>query len=329
MSSSVASCYEGCALVVLDVQDSTPRSLRLLYTAARAAAAEHRPALVVDLACAPDRATSLVLGDAEHALARTYVVANEGLVAARAEAPGTELEVIVLPPVVSRASPRSYVPATLVVDGTAADSTDAFLAAHRALQPSDEELERVAARVPAQTPREQRRLVCDCAVECTCLGGTFDRLHAGHRLMLALGVLLTTKTLFVGVTDVSMLRSKRHKDMIQSYDQRCQQLHRTLWLMHPGLTYRFEPLLDPAGPAQRTPEIRAIVVSGETVRGADLINARRAELNMPPLSVFVVSFVPPPSDVAADALGKLSSSSLRSKELAQSSLRCKAERTSE
>ncbi len=41
-----------------------------------------------------------------------------------------------------------------------------------------------------------------------CLGGTFDRLHNGHKLLLSQGVLLCTESLTVGVTDGEMNKSE-------------------------------------------------------------------------------------------------------------------------
>lgn len=38
------------------------------------------------------------------------------------------------------------------------------------------------------------------------LGGTFDRLHTGHKILLSQGVLRANKHLTVGVTDVNMIK---------------------------------------------------------------------------------------------------------------------------
>lgn len=40
------------------------------------------------------------------------------------------------------------------------------------------------------------------------LGGTFDRLHKGHKVLLSTAALKCTKKLTVGVTDISMLNCK-------------------------------------------------------------------------------------------------------------------------
>jgi len=44
--------------------------------------------------------------------------------------------------------------------------------------------------------------------ESVVLGGTFDRLHKGHKILLSTAALKCTKKLTVGVTDISMLNCK-------------------------------------------------------------------------------------------------------------------------
>ena len=62
------------------------------------------------------------------------------------------------------------------------------------------------------------------------VGGTFDRLHAGHRLLLAAAALATHKegTLFVGVTGEALLANKSDKNKIQPYAKRANDAERFL-----------------------------------------------------------------------------------------------------
>ena len=335
---SVTGWYRGCLLVSLGVQSAgTPAAAAALYAAARETAAAHRCALVVDLQAPP--APPLTVAAAERAIARVYVAANEGLASlSSSHASSAPLpEVIVLPPVPHnrRDAPATYVPAGATVDLTGDDADAvccAYVAQHPEHAPSAEQLnallkagERVKCGSDCVGKEENKDKECkeeeckeetveEASVDVSCVGGTFDRLHAGHRHMLAVCVLVTRAAVHVGVTAAALLRAKAHRALIQGYGARRAQLLRTLWLMHPRLAYRFEPLADPAGPAGRLARIQAIVVSAETVRGAALVNARRAAARLAPLRVFVVGFIPPPSGVAPDALGKLSSSSLRAVE---------------
>jgi cytidyltransferase-like protein len=52
------------------------------------------------------------------------------------------------------------------------------------------------------------------------LGGTFDRIHNGHRKLLTLAISLCKLTLTVGVTGDSMLKNKKNYDCITSLDVR-------------------------------------------------------------------------------------------------------------
>ena len=52
------------------------------------------------------------------------------------------------------------------------------------------------------------------------VGGTFDRLHAGHRLLLAASALAAERRLFVGITGDKLLSSKRHAELLQPFEER-------------------------------------------------------------------------------------------------------------
>ena len=64
----------------------------------------------------------------------------------------------------------------------------------------------------------------DETVDKTSVGGTFDRMHAGHRLLLATASAVTRSrdapTVYVGVTGDVLLRNKRHRDLIEPYEAR-------------------------------------------------------------------------------------------------------------
>lgn len=47
----------------------------------------------------------------------------------------------------------------------------------------------------------------DVACNNVALGGTFDRLHTGHKMLLSEAALMSRKRLLVGLTDVEMLKS--------------------------------------------------------------------------------------------------------------------------
>ncbi len=53
-----------------------------------------------------------------------------------------------------------------------------------------------------------------------CVGGTFDSVHAGHRLLLASTVAVTRKIVFIGITGEALLAKKRHRDLLAPFEAR-------------------------------------------------------------------------------------------------------------
>lgn len=125
------------------------------------------------------------------------------------------------------------------------------------------------------------------------VGGTFDRLHAGHRLLLAASALVATHTLFIGVTAAALLANKQHAALLQPYDARVAAATAFVAAVRPGLAVDTGALVDPAAPtaADVDPTMRALVVSAETLAGGDRINAGRVAAGMAPLALVVVGLV--------------------------------------
>ena len=154
------------------------------------------------------------------------------------------------------------------------------------------------------------------------VGGTFDRLHAGHRLLLAAAALVTdarSGTLYVGVTGEALLANKSDKNKIQPYETRARNARRFLEsvLACPGfgdakMRVEMGPL-DGAPPlASTVQDMCALVVSRETLAGAAAVNAQREARGFPPLEIVAVGVVGGVGDDdEARRRSKLSSSALR------------------
>lgn len=56
--------------------------------------------------------------------------------------------------------------------------------------------------------------------ESIAVGGTFDHLHSGHKLMLSLAALLSRDKILCGITASEMLGSKTHPSKLEALDQR-------------------------------------------------------------------------------------------------------------
>lgn len=48
------------------------------------------------------------------------------------------------------------------------------------------------------------------------LGGTFDRIHVGHKILMSEACLRSNKRVVVGVTDVNMIKSKNFCDSLKN-----------------------------------------------------------------------------------------------------------------
>ena len=119
------------------------------------------------------------------------------------------------------------------------------------------------------------------------IGGTFDRIHNGHKILLALALVVTTDSLVIGVTGDAMLKKKTNASMIASYSQRSENVVSFLNTLKPQLKYEPTEIADPFGPTITDGTIEAIVVSSETIPGAQKINQIRVEKGLKPLSIVV------------------------------------------
>lgn len=80
------------------------------------------------------------------------------------------------------------------------------------------------------------------------LGGTFDRIHAGHKVLLSTAALLAEERLVVGVTDENMIKSKKLWELIHPTEQRIADVRAFLEEIDSTLRYEVVPISDPFGP---------------------------------------------------------------------------------
>ncbi|XP_026761829.1 bifunctional coenzyme A synthase isoform X1 [Galleria mellonella] len=124
--------------------------------------------------------------------------------------------------------------------------------------------------------------------EYVALGGTFDRLHNGHKILLSQAALRATKHVTVGVTDVNMIQSKKLWELIEPIENRIKAVVDFLTDINPDLEYNVVPIRDLYGPTKDDPRYQLIVVSEETARGAVKINEKRKENGLQPLETYVI-----------------------------------------
>lgn len=158
-----------------------------------------------------------------------------------------------------------------------------------------------------------------------CLGGTFDHLHPGHKLLLTAGAYLLdipergssdTCTYIIGITGDELLKNKKNADVLEPWDDRArnviQFLSSVLELSTEGwkkanapsidekdgefvatfrdgtITIRCVVIQDAFGPTITIETLDSLVVSAETRSGGNAVNDKRVEKGWKPLEVFEV-----------------------------------------
>ncbi|XP_039753216.1 bifunctional coenzyme A synthase isoform X2 [Pararge aegeria] len=147
--------------------------------------------------------------------------------------------------------------------------------------------------------------------EYVALGGTFDRLHNGHKILLSQAALRATKHVTVGVTDVNMIQSKSLWELIEPVEKRIKAVLDFLTDINPDLEYNVCPIQDVYGPTKEDPRFQLIVVSEETKRGALKINEKRKENGLLPLDVYTIGIAEDLEQQSTEEETKVSSSNLR------------------
>uniref|UniRef100_A0A6B2LDH1 Cytidyltransferase-like domain-containing protein n=1 Tax=Arcella intermedia TaxID=1963864 RepID=A0A6B2LDH1_9EUKA len=110
-----------------------------------------------------------------------------------------------------------------------------------------------------------------------CLGGTFDRIHVGHKLLLTAATLTASpgSSIVIGLADGPLLLNKSYKELIEPFRVRAEKLEALMRTLAPGIPTCIVPIADKYGPTITDPEMDALVISDETGAGLHEINALR------------------------------------------------------
>nr|AGU68047.1 pantetheine-phosphate adenylyltransferase [Strigomonas culicis] len=124
------------------------------------------------------------------------------------------------------------------------------------------------------------------------VGGTFDHLHSGHKLLLTTAVLHTLRRLRVGVTGDALLSKKKYAEHLQSNDERKGAVRRFLERIRGDVELEIETIVDVSGGTDVIPGVKAIALSPETEKSLDIINElRKKNGDLPPLAAIYIPFV--------------------------------------
>ncbi|PPQ63253.1 hypothetical protein CVT24_006778 [Panaeolus cyanescens] len=123
------------------------------------------------------------------------------------------------------------------------------------------------------------------------LGGTFDHLHSGHKILLSMAAYITNRKLIVGITDDVLLKNKANKHVMENITERSNKVRDFLTLFKPSIHPDIVPITDVYGPTGWDPDIQALVVSKETLSGGDAIAKHRKAHNLPALQPFLIDVI--------------------------------------
>jgi pantetheine-phosphate adenylyltransferase len=123
------------------------------------------------------------------------------------------------------------------------------------------------------------------------VGGTFDELHKGHRVLL-LKAFEVGELVLIGLCSDKFAAKMGKPHVTASYKERLKELK--AFLKKSGLYNKAEivPLNDPYGSTVTDRCIRALVVSEETEKIAIKINQKRIAAELPPLELITIRMVP-------------------------------------
>jgi cytidyltransferase-like protein len=123
------------------------------------------------------------------------------------------------------------------------------------------------------------------------VGGTFDELHKGHKVLLIKAFEIGERIL-IGLCTDEFARKLGKPHLTAPYEERLIELK--VFLSGLGLLERAEiiPLNDPFGPTLSQSCIEALAVSKETKATAVKINENRKKAGLPPLKIVTINMVP-------------------------------------
>ncbi|MFC1653376.1 pantetheine-phosphate adenylyltransferase [Patescibacteria group bacterium] len=111
------------------------------------------------------------------------------------------------------------------------------------------------------------------------IGGTFDRLHKGHKELIsfALGI---AENVTIGVTIDGFSSQKKLSQSILSYGERVEEIKKFIKSLGKKDSVSIVSLKDSYGPTIENNDIDCVVVTDQTHEGALKINNKRKELNL-------------------------------------------------
>ncbi|KAK7109446.1 bifunctional coenzyme A synthase-like [Littorina saxatilis] len=123
------------------------------------------------------------------------------------------------------------------------------------------------------------------------LGGTFDRLHLGHNLLLSRSCLLCEKEVTVGVTSEDMNAKKTLRELILPQEERMAGVREFIADIKPNIKPDIVSINDVYGPTIHRAEFECMVLSQETTKGGSMVNEQREKTGLKQLELVTIDLV--------------------------------------
>ncbi|OMJ19909.1 Phosphopantetheine adenylyltransferase [Smittium culicis] len=123
------------------------------------------------------------------------------------------------------------------------------------------------------------------------VGGTFDHLHIGHKIILSMTAYSSARKVTCGISSEPLLKNKKFKESMESFDTRYTNAKDFLNIVKKGLDLNLFPLSDPFGPIITDGDIDTLIVSKETLSGCDKANEIRVGKSMKAMEILPIDLV--------------------------------------
>ena len=122
-----------------------------------------------------------------------------------------------------------------------------------------------------------------------CIGGTFDFIHKGHKLLIKKAFKIAGKTgyVFIGLSKGNLLNKKNN---VKNWNIRKENLTNHIKKERYQSDFTIKPLYDIYGPTIEE-DFDIIIVSKETKGNAKKINKERISRNKKPMKIVVIPYI--------------------------------------
>lgn len=119
------------------------------------------------------------------------------------------------------------------------------------------------------------------------MGGTFDHLHNGHKLLIKTALSISNKV-SIGLTNQELLKNKKYASKLEDYETRERNIKNFISSFTDMKRVEIIELNEPYGPPINEPEYEGLIVSQETYPVALKMNEIREKKGFNPMIIIVI-----------------------------------------